>query len=85
MLHGEKHCVVSRGWKISNVTNKNLLHFIHNCHPVEVILENAVLNLSGRYSTVIMHYIPKYYDYLYKTVIRLWVKMYVNSCLNMTL
>ena len=74
-----------RVWKISNVTHNNLLPFIHNCHPIDVILENAVLNLSGRYTTVIMHYIQIYYDFLYKTVIRLWVKMYDISCINMTL
>ena len=39
----------------------------------------------GRYTTVIMHYNKIYYDFLYKTVIRLWVKMYDISCINMTL
>ena len=74
-----------RVWNISNVTHNNLLPYIHNCHPIEVILEKHCIKLSGRYSTVIMHYILIYYDYLYKTVIRLWVKTYAISCLNMAL
>ena len=44
-----------------------------------------VLNLSGHYTTLLMPYIQIYYDFLYKTVIRLWVKMYDISCINMTL
>ena len=28
-----------RVWNISNVTHNNLLRYIHNCHPIEVILE----------------------------------------------
>ena len=79
MLHGENHCV---GF---GIFQNNLLPYTYNCHPIEVMLKNVVLNLSGRYSAVIMHYILIYYDYLYKTVIRLWVKMYVISCIHMTL
>ena len=71
-----------RVWNISNVTHNNLLPYIHNCHPIEVILEKRCIQFV--YSTVIMHYILIYYDYLYKTVTRLWVKMYVISCINMT-
>ena len=74
-----------RVWKISNVTHNNLLPFIHNCHPIDVILEKRCLNLSGHYTTVIMPYNQIYNDFLYKTVIRLWVKMYDISCINMTL
>ena len=31
-------------WKISNVTHINLFAFIHNCHPIEVILEKRCIN-----------------------------------------
>ena len=30
-------------WKISNVTHNNLLPFIHNCHPIDVILEKRCI------------------------------------------
>ena len=74
-----------RVWNISNVTHNNLLPYIQICHPIEVTLEKRCTNLSGHYSTVIMHYILIYYNYLYKTANRLWVKMYVISCISMTL
>ena len=45
-----------RVWKISNVTHNNLLPFIHNCHPIDVILEKRCI---------------KFVWSLYKTVIRL--------------
>ena len=79
MLQGESHCVGSGIFQ--------MLHIIFYCLTFIIViqLENAVLNLSGRYSTVIKHCILIYYDYLYKTVIRWWVKMYVISCINMTL
>ena len=32
-----------RVWDISNVTQNNLLPFIHNCHPIEVILEKRCI------------------------------------------
>ena len=32
-----------RVWKISNVTHNNLLPFIHNCHPIDVILEKRCI------------------------------------------
>ena len=77
-----------RVWKISNVTHNNLIPFIPNCHPIDVILEKRCIKFCLviiQDTTVIMHYIQIYYDFLYKTVIRLWVKMYDISCINMTL
>ena len=35
---GKKGTVKKEKKKISNVTHNNLLPFIHNCHPIEVIL-----------------------------------------------
>ena len=35
---GKKGTVQKEKKKISNVTHNNLLPFIHNCHPIEVIL-----------------------------------------------
>ena len=35
---GKKSTVKKEKKKISNVTHNNLLPFIHNCHPIEVIL-----------------------------------------------
>ena len=32
-----------RVWKISNVAHNNLLPFIHNCHPIDVILEKRCI------------------------------------------
>ena len=32
-----------RVWNISNVTHNNLLPYIHNCHPIEVILEKRCI------------------------------------------
>ena len=32
-----------RVWNISNVTHHNLLPYIHNCHPIEVLLEKIRL------------------------------------------
>ena len=32
-----------RVWHISNVTHNNLLPYIHNCHPIEVILEKRCI------------------------------------------
>ena len=32
-----------RVWNISNVTHHNLLPYIHNCHPIEVILEKRCI------------------------------------------
>ena len=75
-----------RVWKISKVTHNNLLPFIHNCHPIDIILEKRCIKFVwSLYTTVIMHNIQIYYDFLYKTVIRLWVKMYDISCMSMTL
>ena len=34
---------LSSVWRISNVTHNNLLPFIHNCHPIEVILEKRCI------------------------------------------
>ena len=34
---------VRRVWKISNVTQNNLLPFIHNCHPIEETLEKSCI------------------------------------------
>ena len=67
-----KSLPVRRVWKISNVTQNILLPFIHNCHPIEEILEKRCINSSGRYTTsVTMHSIQIDHDFLYKTVIRL--------------
>ena len=30
--------ITSKVWKISNVTHNNILPFMHNCYPIEVIL-----------------------------------------------
>ena len=32
-----------RVWNISNVKHNNLLPYIHNCHPIEVILEKSCI------------------------------------------
>ena len=32
-----------RVWKISNVTHNNLLPFMNNCHPIDVILEKRCI------------------------------------------
>ena len=32
-----------RVWNILNVTHNNLLPYIHNCHPIEVILEKRCI------------------------------------------
>ena len=38
-----------RVWNISNVTHNNLLPYIHNCHPIEVILEKRCsLNIEHK-------------------------------------
>ena len=36
-----------RVWKISNVTHNNLLPFILNSYPIEIILVKRCINLSG--------------------------------------
>ena len=74
-----------RGWNISNVTHNNLLPYIHNCHPIEVILEKLCIKFVWSLFNSNYALYSNYYDYLYKTVTRLWVKMYVISCINMTL
>ena len=35
--------LLRRVWKISNVTHNNLLPFINNCHPIDVILERRYI------------------------------------------
>ena len=35
--------LLRRVWNISNVTHNNLLPYIHNCHPIEVILEKRCI------------------------------------------
>ena len=50
-----------RVWKISNVTHNNLLLFIHNCHPIVVILEKCCIKFVW----------PLYNNYaLYSNVLR---------------
>ena len=46
-----------RVWKISSVTHNNLLPFIHNCHPIDVILEKRYIKFvwSLYCTTVIMY------------------------------
>ena len=59
---GKKGTVKKEKKKISNVTHNNLLPFIHNCHSIEQYLQNDILNLSGRYTTIIRHYVQIYHD-----------------------
>ena len=76
---------LSRVWNISNVTHDNLLLYIHNCHPIEVILEKRCIKFVwslfnsnyALYSNILRLFL--------QNGIRLWVKMYVFSCINMTL
>ena len=46
---GKKGTVKKEKKKILNVTHNNLLPFIHNCHPIEVILAKRYIKFVWSY------------------------------------
>ena len=74
-----------RGWKISNITHNNLLPFIHNYHPIDVILEKRCIKFVWSlynstyplYSNILRFSLQNDYSTL--------GEMYDISCINMTL